>query len=46
MQNASIKAIKEGIPLNTEHILEAIKEYKTDLNKYIVEGYRRKGEMN
>ncbi len=44
MQNASIKAIKEGIPLNTELVLEAIKEYKPDLNKYIVADYRRKGE--
>lgn len=44
MQNASIKAIKEGIPLNTELVLESIKEYKPDLNKYIVADYRRKGE--
>lgn len=45
MQTASIKAIKEGIPLNTELLLETIKEYKPDLNKLIVEEYRRKGDL-
>lgn len=45
MQTASINAINDGIPLNTEHLLNAIKEYKPDLNEYIVECYRLKGEI-
>ncbi len=43
-RNASIRAINEDTPLNTEILLETIKEYKPGLNKNIVEYYKQKGE--